>query len=78
MAELQCSLCKTLTSKINRNATQLLHIAILQAFQCTVVLKKVLGERWKFWQLLRGELRLLIVGSMCKDCEINTSDLSRK
>lgn len=78
MAELQCSLCKTLTSRINRNATQLLHTAILQAFQCTMVLKKVSGKRWKFWQLLRGELRLLGMGSICKDCEINTSDLFHK
>lgn len=78
MAVLQCSLCKTLTSKINRNATQLLHIAILQAFQRTMVLKKVSRERWKFWQLLRGGLRLLAVGSMYKDSEINTSNLSHK
>lgn len=74
MAELQHSLCKKLNSKINRNATQLSHFTILQMFQCTMVLKKVLGERRKFWQLLRGELRLLAVANVWKDCEINTSE----
>lgn len=59
MAELQRSLCETLNSKINRNAAQLSHLTILQMFQRTTVLKKVLGERWKFWQLRWGEPRLL-------------------
>lgn len=74
MAELQRSLCKKkINSKINRNATQLSHFTILKVFQCTMVLKKVSGERWKFWQLLWGELTLLAVGNVWKDCEINTS-----
>lgn len=73
MAELQPSICKTLNSKINRNATQLSHFATLQTFQCIMVLKKAPGERWKLRQLRWGELRLLAVGSAGKDCEINTS-----
>jgi len=75
MAELQSSLCKKLNSRINRNATQLSHFTILQMFQCTTALKKVSGERWKFWQLLQGELRLLAVGSVWKGGEINTSEV---
>lgn len=43
-------------------------------FKYTMALKKVPGERWKFWQLLWRELRLLAVGNVQKDCEINVSD----
>lgn len=64
MAELQCSLCKKLNSKINKNATQVSHFTILQMFQCTTVLKKVSGEGRKFWQLLWGDLRLLAAGNV--------------
>lgn len=58
-------------SKINKIATQLSHFTILQMFKYTAVLKKVFGERWKFWQLFWREQRLLGVSNVQKDCEIN-------